>query len=75
MLFLIVFGTLVYTAIVAGIIMDWTTFEHFNPFYNYKQWEEFNWFGVFVGTLFINLFFLPIAIVFWFIKLCKVGRK
>ena len=73
--FFIASSTMIYIAIVFAIIVDWTTFEHLNPIYNYKQWTECNWFGVAIGTLIINLLLLPVAIIFWFIKLCKVGRK
>jgi hypothetical protein len=36
---------------------------------------KLNYFGVGVVCLALNLFFLPIALCYWFYKLCTVGRK
>ena len=36
---------------------------------------KLNYFGVGVVWLALNLLFLPIALCYWFYKLCTVGRK
>ena len=36
---------------------------------------KLNYFGVGVVCLVLNLFFLPIALCYWFYKLCTVGRR
>lgn len=36
---------------------------------------KLNYFGVGVVCLALNLFFLPIALCYWFYKLCTVGRR
>lgn len=46
----------------------------FDPVVRYDS-EEFNLFGVIVTTIVCNTIFLPMAIVFWFYKLCTVGRR
>jgi hypothetical protein len=47
----------------------------FNPIRNYKEWSQFNWFGIIVITLILNIIFLPYAIIYWIYKLFTVGRK
>lgn len=37
--------------------------------------EDFNLFGVIVITILLNIAFAPMAILFWFYKLCTVGRR
>jgi hypothetical protein len=36
---------------------------------------KLNYFGVGVVCLMLNLFFLPMALCYWFYKLCTVGRR
>lgn len=36
---------------------------------------KLNYFGVGVVCLALNLFFLPMALCYWFYKLCTVGRR
>lgn len=36
---------------------------------------KLNYFGVGVVCLILNLFFLPMALCYWFYKLCTVGRR
>jgi hypothetical protein len=36
---------------------------------------KLNYFGVGVVCLALNLFFLPVALCYWFYKLCTVGRR
>lgn len=36
---------------------------------------KLNYFGTGVVCLALNLFFLPIALCYWFYKLCTVGRR
>ena len=36
---------------------------------------KLNYFGVGVVCLVLNLFYLPMALCYWFYKLCTVGRR
>lgn len=36
---------------------------------------KLNYFGVGVVCLVLNLFFLPLALCYWFYKICTVGRR
>jgi hypothetical protein len=36
---------------------------------------KLNYFGTGVACLALNLFFLPMALCYWFYKLCTVGRR
>lgn len=47
----------------------------FNPIRNYNVWTQFNWFGIAILTILLNIIFLPYAIVYWIYKLFTVGRK
>lgn len=68
-------GIFIYFIIVWNTILEWNDFECFNPIRNYKQWKNLNWFGVALGTIFLNLFYFPISITYWLWKLCTIGRK
>lgn len=46
----------------------------FNPFWVYNNYKV-NWFGCIMLTILINLLCPPISIIYWFYKLCTVGRK
>ena len=48
-----------------------------NSFNLIRVYKEFNlnWFGCIILVLLAHLLFLPIAIIYWFYKLCTVGRK
>lgn len=72
------------TAYALGTLLFLGTVEDFDlsfltPIHNYKNWSSFNWFGVIVCTLLINIIWLPYAIVYWLYKLIyflfTVGRK
>ena len=53
----------------------WSVFSIFNPIRNYNKWTQFNWFGIAVMTLLLNVVFVPYAIVYWIYKLFTVGRN
>ena len=36
---------------------------------------KLNYFGVGVVCLVLNLFYLPLALCYWFYKLCTIGRR
>jgi hypothetical protein len=60
------------------IIIDDESFRFantFNPIENYKRWKQFNWFGIIIITLALNIIFLPFAVLYWLYKLLTVGRK
>lgn len=46
----------------------------FDPIVKYEN-SDFNLFGVIVLTVILNTVFMPMAIVFWFYKLCTIGRR
>lgn len=48
--------------------------EFVNPLHIYK-YAHVNWFGAFVLTLIYNGLCPAAAIIYWFYKLCAVGRK
>ena len=67
---------IMFTATYIGV--NWNM-SFLNPIHNYKKWLSFNWFGVIICTLLINIIFLPYAILYWLYKLIyflfTVGRK
>lgn len=65
------FGPLLATIIEYGFEVFEKTF---NPIALYKN-GNFNWFGAVVIAVFLNIVFMPIAIVFWIHKLFTVGRR
>ena len=46
----------------------------FNPIRVYKE-NNVNWFGCIMLVLLAHILFLPIAIIYWFYKLCTCGRR
>ena len=46
----------------------------FNPVQVYKTYKV-NWFGCIMLVLLAHIMFLIMAIVYWFYKLCTVGRE
>lgn len=48
--------------------------EIFNPVVKYKR-DNLNIFGVIILTAILNIIFMPMAIVFWFYKLCTIKRR
>lgn len=60
---------------LAAIIEGEITLSILNPIINYNEWTQFNWFGIIVMTLFLNIILFPYAIVYWIYKLFTVGRK
>lgn len=46
----------------------------FNPIRVYKE-NNVNWFGCIMLVLLAHISFLPIAIIYWFYKLCTFGRR
>ena len=46
----------------------------FNPIRVYKEYKV-NWFGCIMLVLLAHILFLPIAIIYWFYKLCTCGRR
>ena len=51
------------------------TFSYLNPIFLYDYHSNLNWFGVILLTLFYNLLCPVATIIYWFYKLCTVGRK
>ena len=44
----------------------------FNPIRNYDEWINFNWFGIGIITILLNIIFLPFAICYWIYKIIAV---
>jgi hypothetical protein len=76
----IIAGTVILTAIdmVVMIVFTWAwTCDGLNflqPNIIYHN-TKLNYFGTGVVFLALNLFFLPMALCYWFYKLCTVGRR
>lgn len=70
-------GLIIWLLLCSYLIRNysWIGESSFNPIFNYKIWKKVNWFGCILGTLFLNILFLPFAIVEWCVFLCTVGRK
>lgn len=48
--------------------------DRLNPIYIYED-HRVNWFGAFVVALIMNAICPVVSVVYWFSKLCTVGRK
>lgn len=46
-----------------------------NPYWTYKYYKNVNWFGACMISLAFTAFCPPLAIIYWFYKLCTVGRR
>jgi hypothetical protein len=68
--FYINMGFLVYTA-----TESFRPSKIFNPITNYKKWKQFNWFGIIIITLMLNIILFPNAIIYWIYILFTIGRK
>lgn len=64
----------VYMVVTFTIIINHMVFKIFNPKKIYKE-TKLNYFGTALATIFLNIFFFPYAIIYWFWVLCHVGRK
>lgn len=45
-----------------------------NPIVIYRN-VKINWFATILLTIVLNIIFAPLAALYWFYKLCTVGRK
>lgn len=50
-------------------------FELCNPYWAYKYYESASWFGALVISLVYSALCPPIAVGYWFYKLCTWGRR
>ena len=48
--------------------------KYLNPVYLYRRFRV-NWFGLAVLTIVLNVLIAPVALCYWFYKLCTVGRR
>lgn len=74
---LLILGGLVYTLINLIATFDTDIMdkeEMFNPLRIYKNCNV-NWFGCILVTLVSHISLILPAIVYWFYKLCTVGRR
>ncbi|MBQ7950286.1 MAG: hypothetical protein IJ278_00995 [Clostridia bacterium] len=47
----------------------------FDVRYNYEKWYELNWFAVWLFTVAYYIICLPVALLYWSIRLAMIGRK
>jgi hypothetical protein len=59
---------------ILGYITDSEGIEFVNPSVLYSRFK-INWFGAYFLAIVFNILDLPLAIAYWFYKLCTVGRK
>ena len=71
----IIFVIVVSLSSISYFLDNWKIFHIFNPVRNYNTYTQFNWFGIIIITLFLNIIFIPYAIVYWIYKLFTVGRN
>lgn len=50
------------------------TLSLFNPIRNYNTWTQYNWFGIVIITILLNIILFPYAISYWIHKLFTIGR-
>lgn len=74
-IFLFVVWCMINLGIFPYFVSDWDSFYFFNPIRNYNTWTQFNWFGIAVITILLNVIFAPYAVVYWIYKLFTIGRK
>lgn len=70
-------STLIYVFINIILLINLSIEEmenSFNPIRVYKEYKV-NWFGCIMLVLLAHILFLPIAIIYWFYKLCTCGRR
>ena len=65
--------TMFFLFVMTGAFSDYG-FVWLNPLFIYKH-IDVNWFGALLLTLVANVIFVPYAILYWFYKVCTVGRK
>lgn len=75
----ILYFIMIYIVITFDFIMNRDfDLSFFNPIRNYNCYT-LNWFGIGIMTIFLNIMFLPYAIIYWLVKLIyftiTVGRK
>ena len=44
----------------------------FNPIRNYDKWIDFNWFGIGIITILLNIIFIPYAVCYWIYKIVAI---
>lgn len=79
---IVIMGTIgIYMIITFNIIFERNfDISFLNLIRNYKEWcYTLNWLGIGIMTVFLNIIFLPYAIIYWLVKLIyfliTVGRK
>lgn len=64
----------VYIVVTFTIIINPMVCKIFNPKNLYRE-TKLNYFGTAIVAIFLNITFLPYAIIYWFLVLCHAGRK
>ena len=72
---IIIMGCTIYFSVTLDYLLIKEDLSIFNPIINYNRWTQFNWFGIAVLTLLLNIVLAPYAIIYWIYKLFIVGRK
>lgn len=67
---LILFVSFYITVTISYLVCSINCFnlDFLNPIRNHKKYTSFNWFGVIVCTLILNIIWLPYAIIYWIYK-------
>ena len=67
-----ILGTI--TCAIWGVFAGADCWELCNPYW-YHTYYPVNWFGAIMGSLFYTILCPLDAVIYWFYKLCTVGRK
>ena len=52
----------------------WKLDEVFDPYAKYLN-SNLNWFGIIFTTIISYLFLFPMAVIYWFYRLCTIRRR
>lgn len=69
---MIIAGIILYSAVTFIILISKGRPGMFDPTINYRKWTALNWFGVWVITALINIFYLPWSVVYWVIQIIYI---
>ena len=70
----IVILIIIIITIIEALILNSIDFDLsiFNPIRNYNKWINFNWFGIGVITILLNIIFVIYAIWYWAYKIIQI---
>lgn len=68
-----IFGFIICGSWAGSISTD--GWELCNPYWSYKYHYSVNWFGAIIISLVYTILCPIAALIYWFYKLCTIGRK